>query len=308
MNVRLGRPFSALLAFFGVLSAAGMTGAVPVAVDLTSLRAIQTYNLVDKADDQTFIYVTGIAKGKEVEPAKMPKEAAWTIGPRKPAVDAKKPLALWAGDLAEGEFAQITFTLFQGKGDDAKLKEFTEKKAAAEKTVAARTGAKLASADEFKKLAADTLAAHRGVITKIKDIYARGKSEDHYGGQFTLLVWNNAGKLVKRLDPVGLTFGEHYGIDAKIYTKIKLTRQNVLVQEGEDLAEKTLEPLNDDENAIRVKMLETEIVKQEPKPLKNVTDYLAEIQIKADGKLVKWKLGGETLGVSDVHTYWLFAE
>lgn len=317
MNARIGgfglpsRFLATLAAFFG----AAVVSAVPaaaaqVSVDLTNLRAIQTYALEDKGDDQAYLLVSGVAKGQELTPTKLPKDGVWTVGPKQPAVTDKKPVTLWTGDLADGEFALLTVTLFQGKGDDAKLKEYAGKLGEAGKAAAGRSAAKLASPDEAKKLAADTLKAHRAVVTKIKDLFGgRDKNADHFGGQFTLLVRNQGGKIVKRIDPVGLTFGEHAGTDVKAYSKLKLTRQNVFVQgEGGEWSEEQLLPLNDDENAIRVKMLETEFVKQGDKQVKNVTDYLAEVQVKADGKPTKWKLGGENLGISDLHTWWDYAE
>lgn len=318
MNARIGglrlpsRFLGTLAAVLGgaaVALSATPAAAAPVSVDLTSLRAIQTYALQDKADDQVYMVVTGVAKGKELEPTKLPKDGTWTAGPQKPPVGTKKPVTLWSGDLADGEFAQLTVTLFQGKGDDAVLKAYTGKLAEAGKAVAARSAAKL-KADEAKKLSADTLKAYRAVVTKVKDVVGgREKNTDHFGGQFTLLVWNNNGKIAKRLDPVGLTFGEHAGNDVKVYSKLKYTRQNVQVEEeGGGYSEQQLLPLNDDENGVRVKMLESEFVKQGDKQLKNVTDYLAEIQVKADGKPTKWKLGGENLGISDLHTWWDYAE
>ena len=69
-----------------------------------------------------------------------------------------------------------------------------------------------------------------------------------------------------------------------------------------------MQPLNDEETAVRVKMLETEMTKAGERPVRHVTDYLADVQVKADGKTLKWKLGGEVLGISDMHTYYDFAE
>lgn len=308
MNARLSRLVASLAVLFGLASAQSLHAAT-VTVDLTRLIAIQTYALEDKADDEAFVILTGVAAGKELDFQKLPVNGAWKIGPRTPAVEPEKPLALWKGDLADGQFAQLTITLFQGKGDDATVKGYLAKKAEAEKAVAGRTAAKL-TADEAKKLAADTLKAHRGVVTKIKEVVGgREKNTDHFGGQFTLTLWNNGGKLVKRLDPVGLTFGEHAGIDVKTYTKIKQTRRNVMMKDDSgEWYEEELLMMNDDENAIRVKMLDTEYVKKDGKDVKNVTDYLAELQVKFDGKLAKWRLGGENLGVSDIHAWWDWAE
>lgn len=315
MNVRASRFVAAVAAAFGLAAlAAPVARAVPVELNVTSLRAIRPYAPVkDKPDDVSYLLVTGVAKGKELEPAKLPKDGTFQANKRKQAVDAKKPLPLWTGDLADGEFALLTITLFHGTGADAaKVKAFADKKAAGEKAVAARSAAKLASADEQAKLAEATLAAHKELIKNVRQLFPADKPEaDHYGGQFTVVAWNNGGKIVNRLDPVGLTFGEHYGTKEKVYTKLKYTRQNVFVQdESGDWSEQQLLPLSDDDSAVRVKMLETVKVGpgNEASDYK-VTDYLAELQVKADGKPVLWQLGGAEMGgTSDLHYYWAFAE
>ena len=46
----------------------------------------------------------------------------------------------------------------------------------------------------------------------------------------------------------------------------------------------------------------------EGKKKKNVTDYLADLQVSAGGKPVEWKLGGENVGPTQTHMWWDFAE
>jgi hypothetical protein len=164
MNARLSRFVACLAIVLGFGLMASPARAVAVTVDLTRLIAIQTYALEDKADDEAFLVLTGVAGGKDLDFQKLPVNGAWKIGPQAPAVEPEKPQALWKGELDDGQFAQLTVTLFQGKGDDATVKAFLAKKAEAEKPIAARSGAKLASADEAKKLAADTLKAHKALI------------------------------------------------------------------------------------------------------------------------------------------------
>lgn len=303
MKLRLSRLFPALAAVVSLTGLASLAVAVPVSVDMTALRVMQPFNEKKSGSDDAYVVVTGVAKGKALETH---KAGPWTVDRKKSAdIDEKKPATLWSGDLADGEFAELTITLFQGKGDDAKLKAFTGKLSDLEKKVPALTQPKIANADAETKLATDLLAAHRELITNIKSMFSRELKTDHYGGQFTLLVWNNGGKIVNRLDPVGLTFGEHYGTKEKIYTKLKQTRQNVLMKdETGDLSEKFLTPVSDDDSTIRVKMLETEKRGEEDY---KVTDYVAELQVKADGKPILWTLGGEKLGISDLHTYYEFA-
>lgn len=282
--------------------------AVPVSLELDSLRAIQTFPL-DKGEDQAYLLVNGIANGKEFS-GQFPKEKTWAVAPKKPVASVKEPVTLWKGDLADGEFAVVTVTLMQGKlADAAKSKDHTDKLAAAGKTVAERAKTKLTQTD-FENLCSQTLKAEIPIIKDIKKTFSRDLNTDHFGGLFNVTIWNNAGKIVKHLDPIGLTFGEHYGIDLKIYTKIKNTRPNVLMKDEAtgEWSEQQIAPLTDDQMAVEVKMLETELVKVDGKPTKNTTDYLAELQLKADGKPLKWELGGMQQGPTEFHTYWEFAE
>jgi hypothetical protein len=302
-------PLAAAIALLLLIPAA-IARAIPVEIGLTSLRAIQT-SLPNKADEQAFLLVTGVASGKEFSQHLPADQPSWTIGPKKPVASDKQPIALWKGELGDGEFALVTVALFQGKSPDAaKVKEFESKLADSNKSAAARSKPRLAKA-EFDNLHDDTLHAQQKLITTVKKILPHDKDNpDHYGGLFDILVWNNAGQSQKRVDPVGLTFGEHYGVDPKIYTKIKNTRANVMIKDDAtgEWAEQQVTPLNDDQDALRVKMLETELIKTGPEPAKNTIDYLAEIQVKANGKALKWELGGIQTGPSDLHTYWDFAE
>jgi hypothetical protein len=294
------------------LSATARGAGVPVNIECTSLIDIQSYNLGEDASDQAYLMVTGVAGGKAID-ERLPKDGAWTAAPKKMPVDAKNPAELWKGDLDNGQFVALTVTLMQGKGADTALnKKFLDELNAADQKVPGYTGATLASADDLKKLAEATLKADQAVITKIKDLYSRDKNTDHYGGQFTLIVWNNNGKLVKRLDPVGLTFGEHYGNDAKVYSKLKNTRNNVLVKNDQgEWEEQQLEPLNDDQTAVRVKELETEMIKQPAgaDPLRHTTDYLLEVKVLGpDNKPLVWNAEGEVTGIDNIHTYWPYAD
>ena len=282
--------------------------AVPVSLELDALRAVQT-SPIDKSDDQAYMLVSGIANGKEFA-EQYPKDKAWTVAPKKPVGSVKEPVVLWKGDLADGEFAAITVTLMQGKGADAaKAKAFTDQLATADKTVAERAKPKLTQTD-FENLCSQSLKAVQPIVKDVKKTFSRELKTDHFGGLFNVMIWNNAGKIVKHLDPVGLTFGEHYGVDPKIYTKIKNTRPNVMMKDEAtgEWSEQQLAPLTDDQMAVEVKMLETEMVTADGKPAKNTIDYVAELQVKADGKPIKWELGGMQPGPTEVHAYWDFAE
>lgn len=297
---------SALLAVGASIAAAA---GVPVTVNCSSIHAIQTYNVGENATDQAYLLVTGFADGKPVN-ARFPEAEGWKAGPKEPPISEKKPLQLWKGDLADGHFAVLTVTLMQGKGDAAKDKEFLGKLDAAEKSVEAMSKPSLGSADDLKKLATEKLKADQGVLAKIHDLYSRDKKTDHFGGQFSLIVWNNRGKIVKRLDPAGLTFGENNGLDIKIYSKLKNTRNNVISKnEKGQWEELQYEPTNDDSTEIRVKELETEYIPQKDgNPVRHVTDYLVGLQVTADGKPVTWTAEDQQNNLDAIHVYWNFAD
>lgn len=285
---------------------------VPVTIQTTSIRAIQTYTMGQGATDQVYLLLTGTAAGKAIDARVPDGTQTLSAGPKQPAVDSAKPLTLWKGDLDNNQYVFLTVTLMQGKGQDqAKTKDLTSKLEAADKGVSSLGKPTLSSADDLKKLAEDVVKAHQTVIKDIKKTFSREQNTDHYGAQFMLIVWNNNGKLVKRLDPVGLTFGQHYGNDEKIYTKLKNTRNNVLVKDAQgQWGEQQMEPLNDDQTAIRVKGLETEWVKQSTgNPIRHVTDYLIEIQVLGpDNKPLTWNTEDEQTGIDAIHTYWNYAD
>src|SRR6185503_7872968 len=100
--------------------------AVPVSLDMTSLRAIQTYSSVEKAKDDAFILVDGVAAGKEIS-ERVPADKTWQVAPKEPVASMKEPVTLWKGDLNDGEYALITVTLVQGKQvDDKGVKEYLD--------------------------------------------------------------------------------------------------------------------------------------------------------------------------------------
>ena len=315
MKVRLSR-VAVLLALFAAAPTA-RAAAVPVEVKLTGVRCVQNYMLDVKAEDQIYGVVTGVAKGEPVN-VRLPKEGTIPAAPKKQPITDKEPVELWKGELAEGEFALLTYTLFHGAdaekpGDAAAVQALVDATAAAAKTAAGDK--KTLTAADAKTVSEAALKATAEAVGKAthKDsgTLGRAKGTDHLGGQFTVLVWNDGGKIVKRLDPVGLVFGEHYGTDVKIYSKLKNTRANVLVaDEGGSFFPQQLTPLSEDKGTVRVKMLETEFEKNAKtgRLIRNTADYVVELQVLAADKPVTWTLGGEVPGETPIHTYWGWAE
>ena len=300
-----------IVSLFAIALGAGIcqAAAIPVTVDVSSIYSIQTYTPGEKAVDQTYLLVSGVAAGKPVD-ARFPQTGAWPAAPKQQPIENSKPQEIWKGQLDDGQYAVITVNLMQGKGEDAALaKQFTGKLNAA--GASAWSKPTLASDDDMKKVASDTLKANKAVVTKIKDLYSRDKNTDHFGGQFTLVVWNHAGKLMKRLDPVGLTFGEDNGVDVKVYSKLKLTRNNVIARNEKGQWEMVqLEPTNDDSTEIRVKALETEMIPQAGgNPVRHVTDYLIGITVLgADGKPLTWTTEDQQNNEDNIHVYWNYAD
>jgi hypothetical protein len=291
-----------------LLAGVSRAAAIPVAINVSSVYSIQTYNVGEKAVDQTYLLVNGVAAGKAID-ERFPKTGTWPAAPKQQPIETSKPLEIYKGQLDDGQYAVITVSLMQGKGEDAsRNKQFIEKLTSA--SSAAHSKATLASDDEMKKVATDTLKADKSVVMKVKEIYSRDKNTDHFGGQLTLVVWNHGGKLMKRIDPVGLTFGEDNGVDVKIYSKLKLTRNNVIAKNEKGQWEMVqLEPTNDDSTEIRIKGLETEMIPQPGgNPVRHVTDYLLGVQVLADGKPVTWTTEDQQNNEDNIHVYWNYAD
>jgi hypothetical protein len=292
----------------GFVPGAASAAPIPVKIEIPIIRPIQLHTMQQDGEDEIYLLASGVAKGQEFQ-KRFPEQGTLKVAPKKPAFSPEKPAVVWEGELNDGEFAYATVVLMHGQGkDQSKLKEFQTRLADAAKSP--ERAKKTLTTEESDKLIEQTLKAQREVITKVKDTFSRDKKTDHFGGLFNLMVWNNGGKLVKRLDPVGLTFGEHAGINEKIYTKLKHTRANVLEKDSSgDWNEVTFAPVDDDEpTVVRVKMLETEYVPQGDQKLRKVTDYLVEVRVQAAGKPTEWELGGEVTGPSTLHFYWEYAE
>jgi hypothetical protein len=310
MNANRGRVL--LLGLFAVLSSVvsrADAAAIPVKLELNYLRCIQNYEVAIKDDDHVFLTVTGVSKGADVN-RRVPPSAGMVANTKKAPVTDEKPLELWAGDLDNGEFALITVTLYQGQGGDPSM---AFKKQVQEATKSAIGDKKTLTADEAKTISANVVKAQHAVVTKVKDTLARDKKTDHFGGMFNVLVWNDNGKIVKRVTPAGLTAGEHYGNDEKIYSKIKYTRNNVSIKDDTgQWFPQALPPISEDKKTIRVKMLETEYVNVEKdgksRRTRNVTDYLADLKLYVNKEPATWTLGGENIGPTQLHMYWDFAE
>lgn len=316
MNVRISRLVAALGVALAAVVGLGGSGAavaapVPVKLELASLYCMKTYDIDPRADDQAYFTVTGVARGEEID-KRVPESGSMPANKKTPMVTEEKPVALWEGELADGEFALVTFTLFNGQGDDP-AKAFSAKLAEAAKGVAERSK-KTLTADEFKSLAAATLAAQRPVVIAVKETLSRDKNTDHYAGLFNVLVWNDNGTIVKRLDPIGLTFGEHYGVKEKIYTKLKYTLADVYFPDEEgEYYPRQMPPISEDKLTIYVKMLENDFgINARGREMKNVTDYLAGVRLHVAGEPVPWKLGQEvlkpSLEQSLIHMFWEWAE
>jgi len=316
MKVRFARVALTLLALV-LAPAAARAAALPVEVKLTGIRCIQNYKLDVKTPDQVYASVVGVAKGQPVD-VRIPKDATLKSLPKEPPL--MEETSLWKGELNEGEFAVLSFALFQEAdgekpGDPAPVKKLLEGIASADK--AAVGNKKTLTAADVKAVAEKALKAQQELVTaatnKVSGSLTREKGSEHFNGLFTVVLLNDGGKIVKRLDPVGLTFGEHYGTNEKLYTKLKRTRSNVPVKdESGQFFPQQLEPLSDDKATVRVKMDEVEYVKNPKRNnvlQNNVTDYLVELQVTASGKPVTWALQGEVPSdKSLVHVYWNWAE
>jgi hypothetical protein len=318
--MKLGiRGVIASLAFFAGAASTALAAPVSVSVDLTSLRCIQKYTLDEKTNDNVFALLNGVAAGKEFQ-SRLPASETWPAAPKLLAVSPKAPVTLWKGELNDGEFAVVTLSVFVGDGKDAALLKGYEDSIIAAEKKAPELAKKTLTADEMKSLSGDIVKKQwvfgdlvkneQAVISKIKDTFSRAKKTDHFTGLFNVIVWNDGGTVQKRLLPVGLTFGEQFGVDEKIYTKLKFTRDNIFVKDDKgEWSTDQFSPLSDDEKTVHVKMLENEAVKTPgAATIRKTTDYLADIQVAIKGEPAKWKLEGEETGIDDIHRYWEYAD
>ncbi len=287
---------------------AGVARAEKVSIEIPYVRAIQTFAVGENQTDDAYLLVTGVAQGKEVA-SRIPEGKTWKASPKTPPVTDKKPVTVWSGDLAEGQFVFLNVTVMQGKTlTEAQAKAYRAKLA---EVVGPAKAAKSLDRDGAKELVKASNKSHNKLASGIKKVFSRELKTDHYNGSFNILVYNDGGKVRKRVDVAGLAFGEHYGIGVKQYAKIKYTRENVLYQDPNgQWYEHQLGPTNDDEDVVRIKLLETEKIKVAGKdePVRNVTDYLIDLKVTVGGKAKTWTLGGEEPGPTILHDYWMYAE
>ncbi len=296
------RTLNLVIACLIVSIASAAHAAVEAKIDLPAVRCIQTNTAGEGKTDNIYFVINGVVKG-EAKSWQHPKGKTLKASPKVMAADPKNPITIWEGKLEDGEFVVLSVAMFQGtKGKTAE--GYLKAKAASDKKVSALSKGKLTK-DEFKALRKALNAQNQVFVTGIKKAVA--KDGDAFVGLFDVMVGNAGGKLVKGCTPVGLTEGEHYGTDPKRYTKIKYTRENVLVKDANNQwYEMQMAPVSDNEDIVRIKMLET--VKTGDK--RNVTDYLIDVRVHEGGKATTWLLppNGEHPGPTIIHDYWDYAE
>jgi len=304
-NVKL---FTGLAAAALLVGAADLNAAaVEVKIELPNIRTIQTNTVGENKTDDLYLLVTGVAQGAPVA-RQLPEGKTWKSNPKEPAVTPAAKVVLWEGKLEEGQFIALTVAASagsaDGKVDEAKRKEYFEKKAASDKKVEALTAGKLADAKAIEAARQAVNKQNAAFYKSINELYPKRKG-DSYVGAFDVIVANVGGKILKRVTPTGLLAGEHYGTAVKQYSKIKYTRENVLTKDANgQFYELQMEPMGENDESVRVKMLEVEKVGD----VRTVTDYLVDVKISGDGKALKFELAGEHPGPTIVHDYWDWAE
>jgi hypothetical protein len=275
---------------------------VEVKVELPNIRTIQPNAGKDKIDD-IYLLVTGVAQAQAVA-RQVPEGKPWKSSPKAPAVTEKAPVVLWEGKLDEGQFVALTVAAFAGdKIDDAKRKAYFEKKAGSDKKVTGLTG-KIDAKPALDELRVALNKENVAFYKAIGELFPKRKG-DNYVGAFDVIVVNVGGKILKRVMPTGLLAGEHYGIKVKQYSKLKHTLSNVLIKEPDGQTyTTTLPPWGDDQELVRVKMTEVELVGD----VNTVTDYLTDVKISAAGKPLTIELAGEHAHTSSKHVYWDWSE
>lgn len=302
-NVRFVASFCASLSLLTAGLSHAVAAAAEVKVQVPAIRSIQPNTPGEGKTDDIYLLVTGVAGGQAVA-KQLPDGKTWKASPKEQPIDAKSPVAVWDGKLEEGQFVAITVAAFAGgKIDDAKRKEYFEKKAASDKKAATLAG-KVDGKPALDALRTDLNKQNLAFYKAIGDIFPKQKG-DAFVGAFDVIIANVGGTIHKRVMPTGLVHGEHYGTGVKQYSKIKYTRENVLTKDANgQFYELQMEPLDEKQEALRVKMTEVEKIGAD----REVTDYLLDVTITADGKPVKFELAGEMPGPTIVHDYWNWAE
>ena len=287
---------------------AGTASAAPVAVklQLTELRCIQP-RAGEAGKDAVFVVVDGRAAGKPLR-SLIPAEKPFPTDAKTVPIHKKAPQVLYEGQLDEGQFAFLTVILFTGGEPAEAAKAVYKAKEGLDSKLEALAGAKL----EKAQVEGLRVAANKAHMEWVKGLAGSlGKSAEGYAGLFDVLLVNVGGKIEKRLTPVGLTSGQHYGTDAKVYSKLKYTRDNVLVQDPADgsFYEVQLGPTTEEKDMVYIKSLETRFAKAAAgEPKRQVMDYVTGVQLlDGAGKPALWELGGENPGPSIVHDYWDWA-
>jgi hypothetical protein len=275
--------------------------AADVKIEIPAIRSIQTNTPGEGKSDQVYLLVTGIAKGEAVA-KQLPDGKSFKASPKEQPVDGKSAVTVWEGKLDEGQSVVLTVAAFAGgKITDDQRKAYFEKKAASDKKIEMT---KPTDKDSLNKARAMLSKQNVAFYKAIGELFPKQKG-DHYVGAFDVFVINIGGTIHKRITPTGLLHGEHYGTGVKQYSKIKYTRENVLTKdENGQFYELQMEPTAENEQGLRVKMTEVEKIEGD----RNVTDYLVDVTIKADGKLTTFELAGEHPGPTIVHDYWDWAE
>jgi hypothetical protein len=284
----------------------GAAAALDVKVEVPYLRTIQTNTPGEGKSDEIYLLVTGVAKGEAVA-KQFPEGKTWKSSPKAPGVTPASTVALWEGKLEEGQYIALTIAAFAGetagKSDQAKVKDYFEKKAASDKKIEALAG-KIGDAKALEEARKAANKQNAAFFKAIGDVFPHRKG-DSYVGAFDLIVVNVGGAIHKRIMPTGLLAGEHYGIKVKQYTKIKYTRENVLTKDSSgQFYEQQMEPLGENEETVRIKMTEVEKIGDK----RTVTDYLTDVRILVGGKPIKFVLAGDKPGPTIVHDYWDWVE
>ncbi|MEX2212919.1 MAG: hypothetical protein WD768_02250 [Phycisphaeraceae bacterium] len=309
MKIRQSFQLTACLAVAAAVAFASppaRAAAIDVKVDVPALRCIQTSAVGEGKTDEVYLLVTGIASGKAFS-AQLPEGKTLKSSPKQTPIDDKTAITLWQGKLEDGQFVVVTAVLMAGTKADGKA--YFEKKAAADKALGALS-AKSINEDGVEKLRKDLNKASVAFFKAIDELYPKGKG-DTFLGSFDVIVANVDGDVVKRIVPVGLLSGEHYGIKPKRYSKIKYTRENVLMKDASgQWYEAQMDPVSLEEDRIRVKTLEVEMIKPAgaEAEVRNVTDYLFDVRVFKGKVATKWLLNGDHPGPSIVHDYWDYAE
>lgn len=300
VNVYLATSLCSLVLNMVPVTAASLS----ISVRCNWLCTIRPYSPHETTDKAYLLVITDVAGTTSA--ANLPEHGAWNSSQHAPAISVDKAVQLWKGVLQDGEYLTTTVILLYGDGDDDATRSLLVHgiEGCDKETLPASFGSDAA----FGKAAACLHQSHNTFVRGIKNVSTRAESHAHFGGECTMMFWNNKGTLVKRLYPVGAIVGKPNSDGDQLYAMLRNTERNVPVFRQGGWWIRQLEPVSEDGEDIRVRCLQSEASRSNGGG--HVTDYLMQFRVSVadQKKAIPWVLEDGHFGIDALQAYWNYAD